>query len=192
MLPNLHWLAKCPHCQSLLWIDEQAELVEGELDCWRICEKEQLPEKRPFKKTVFGDYEPGIPHCLPPSADDLFIYLDTNIPDVEKERYLRFRAWWAGNDIRRKGRKRHALSDKETRNIEALAELLDESNSNDRIMKAEIMRELGRFDDAVSVLSMLPDKESVEAVTVIKELAQSKDPFVSKITPENQIRMVHK
>ncbi len=192
MLPNSPWLVKCPHCQSLLWIDEQVELEEGKLDCWRICEKEQLPEKRHFKKSLFGYYETGIPQCLPPSADDLFAYLDTNVLDVEKERYLRQRAWWAGNDIRRKGKKKYALSDNETRNLEALAELLDESDNNDRIIKAEIMRELGRFDDAVSVLAMSFDKESVEAVTVIKELAQRKYPFVAKITHEDQTRIESK
>jgi len=58
-------------------------------------------------------------------------------------------------------------------------------------MKAEIMRELGRFDYAVSVLPMLPDNESVEAVTVIKELAQKKDPFVSKISHEVQEKEVY-
>ena len=88
MLPNRPWLVKCPHCNSLLWIDEQAELEEGKLDCWRICEKEKLSMKCNSEKTIFGDYEPGVPHCLPPSADDLFAYLDTNILDVEKELYL--------------------------------------------------------------------------------------------------------
>jgi len=191
MLPDLPWFVKCPHCHSLLWIDEQVELGETELGCMLISEKEKLSTKRHSKKTVLGDIEPGIPQCIAPSAEELFAFLDTNISDVKKERYLRIRAWWAGNDVRRKSRKKHHLSEKEAKNIQALVALLIESDKNDRIMKAEIMRELGRFDDAISILAMLPDKESIEAVTIIKKLALKKDPFVSKIPSEDELRKDH-
>ena len=157
MLPDLPWFVKCPHCHSLLWIDEQVELGETELGCMLTSEKEKLSTKRHSKKTILGDIEPGIPQCIAPSAEELSAFLDTNISDVRKERYLRIRSWWAGNDVRRKSRKKHPLSEKEAKNLQALVALLIESDKNDRIMKAEIMRELGRFDDAVSLLAMLPD-----------------------------------
>ena len=191
MLPDLPWFVKCPHCHSLLWIDEQVELGEAELDCMLISEKEKLSMKPYLKKASLLDIEISIPQCVTPSEEELFASMDTNISDVKKARYLRLRAWWAGNDVRRKSRKKHPLSEKEAKNLQALVALLIESDKNDRIIKAEIMRELGRFDDAVSILSMLPDKESIEAVTVIKKLAHKKDPFVSKIPSVDELRKDH-
>ena len=70
-------------------------------------------------------------------------------PDAEQE--VRIRAWWSGNDERRKCQ----LSDfteSETRNLNALAALLDESDDSERLMKAEIMREQGKFDLALAIL----------------------------------------
>jgi hypothetical protein len=183
MLPDLPLFVKCPHCSSLLWIDEQLELRVDGLDCRLIYEEEKIINKSSFEKTIFGDIESDIPKYIVPSANELFTFLDMNISDVKKEQYLRVQALWAGNDARRTGGKMHHLSKNESRNLQALSVLLNESNNSERIMKAEIMRELGRFDDALSILAFLPGKELMEAFIVIKELAHREDPFVSRIPP---------
>lgn len=51
------------------------------------------------------------------------------------------------------------MSQAEESNLVALAELLDEANINNLIMKAEILRELGRFDEAVSLLKEESEKK---------------------------------
>ena len=84
MLPDEPWLVKCQHCGELVWIDEQ-EYV-GEVELWGQQE----------------DFKDALPYVAP-SAHDYFIFFQKGVFDSEKERYLRLRAWWAGNDARREG-----------------------------------------------------------------------------------------
>ncbi len=83
MLPDQPWLVKCPHCGALLWIDK-LEVVE---------------------KTWAGDDDREGDECRRyqlPNLQDYFTKLRKPRFGKEKERYLRVRAWWAGNDQRRR------------------------------------------------------------------------------------------
>ncbi len=108
--------------------------------------------------------------------------LEKGFSDHKKERYVRLRAWWAGNDGRRSAKARSPLSDSEKANLRRLADLLDEAGGHDRIMKAEILRELGQFDEAMSLLTQPFDDELSRAVAIIKDLVAKKDQFVAEIT----------
>lgn len=59
--------------------------------------------------------------------------------------------------------------------------MLDEADSNDLVMKAEVMRELGRFDDAMALLARLADSDIAQAVEIIKRLVENKDPYVREM-----------
>jgi hypothetical protein len=61
------------------------------------------------------------------------------------------RAWWRGNDGRRRGVE-SVLSETERENLLALNKLLDESDDTDRLMQAEIMRKLGDLENALESL----------------------------------------
>ena len=128
-----------------------------------------------------------------------FGLLEQGIADPEKERYLRIRAWWEGNGKQRgdldwlwpetnqpvidepKDQIKHPLSDKETRNLQALAEILNETDANDRLMKGEIMRELSRFDAASALLEGPFEEGLLRAVAIIKKLIEKRDPFVAEM-----------
>jgi hypothetical protein len=74
------------------------------------------------------------------------------------------------------------LSGPHVNNLEAFSHQLSDSDPNQRLMKAEVMRELSRFDEALSLLAYpYPDNYS-HAVTCIRELATSKDAKVAKVT----------
>ena len=73
------------------------------------------------------------------------------------------------------------MSDEETANLEAFAPLLDGSDENDRIMKAEVMRELGRYEDATTLLQHTFSNALAQAATIIRTLATQRTPFVSEI-----------
>ena len=163
MLPDEPWLVKCQHCGALVWIDEQQEvgIVDG-----------RLPRQDSFKDALPYDT---------PSPDDYFAFLQKGVSDSEKEQYVRLRAWWAGNDTRRDGEAVTPLSDDEIANLDAYAALLDESDENDLIIKAEIMRELSQYDDALALLST-PFREQLNyAAAIIRNLAVQKIPFVREI-----------
>ncbi len=167
MLPDQPWLVKCPHCQALIWIDELEEVGEFE----------------PFSDSdAFNDAK----SCNVIELQDYFSELKKSNIGREKEQYLRLRTWWAGNDNRRGANSiNRNLSDEEKGNLEALYNMLDSSDDNDRIMMAEIKRELGEFEDAEVILREPFVNELSQAVSIIIELNQRREPFVAEMKFDN-------
>ena len=165
MWPDRHLLILCPHCRGVLWNNEQEQV--GEIQPWAT----------PGQRDAFKDAQ----YFEIPSAEDYLVALGEIDLDRGKERYLRLRAWRAGNDDRRHGDATLPLSVAETANLLDLVELLDESDQNDWLLKAEAFRELGRFEDALALLSQKFNRELSQMVTTIKKLALLHDPFVKEI-----------
>jgi uncharacterized protein YbaR (Trm112 family) len=140
MLPNHPWLVKCPACKGLFWVDEADEVAAG-----------------------FEAAE-GKPKVLNPSEGDLLAFLSGPTPTKDKELYLRQRAWWAANDAWRhtRGAKTN-FSEAQVKNLQAFSGMLDEKEDIERIFKAEIARELGRFDTCRRLLSQ-PFGENLQKV----------------------------
>lgn len=163
MLPDEPWLVKCWHCGTLVWI--------GEL--------EQVEEVTPW-----GDGSPSGAGAQPydtASFADYIAVLGKGGLDNRKEKYLRVRAWWAGNDKRRKKTQGKPLSAEESANILAYITLLDDSDEEDRITKAEALRELGRHEDALIILLMPLNERLDQIAESIKALAEQKASVVKEI-----------
>ena len=107
-----------------------------------------------------------------PEAKHYFDFLSKGPFDREKESYLRRRAWWAGNDQRRGEASALPMSNEETTNLAAFATLLDEADEGERLMKAEVMRELGRFTEAKFLLDHPFSKDQAQAVKIIGDLVE--------------------
>ncbi len=160
MLPDSPKLVKCPHCGSLIWIDE-LETVE---------------EISAFDPGNTNAREPG-----KPNLGDYASFLSNNRllqPDVEKD--LRIRAWWRGNDERRRDQ-HSSFTETEIQNLDALTALLDRSINYERLMQAEIKRERGDFEPALELLDQPFDAQLSDAVTFIRNLAQQGDSVVTPI-----------
>lgn len=160
MLPDYPSLVKCPHCRSPVWLDRL----------------ESLDEINHFESMNASAEDP-----LELDQEDYAAYFSSNNllkPDVEKN--LRFRAWWRGNDDRRRGRLSN-FTEIETNNLKALAEILDESDDSERLMKAEIMRELGDFDQALELLDQTFDGDLADAVKAIRGLTQQGEAVVAAL-----------
>lgn len=167
MLPDQPWLRKSPSEGVLFWADQCKEI--GQIDFFR-GEEEENEEWR------------NLEYAEEPSEADYLTALSSGIADTdEKKRYLRMRLWWTGNDRIRRGESQQ-LSASHVHNLEAFSSLLSDSDADQRLMKAEVMRELSRYDEALSLLAFAyPDNYS-RAVTRIRELATSKDAQVAKLT----------
>ena len=165
MLPDQPWYVKCPHCQTLLWIDE-IEVV-GEVD--------------PFSKDKAD--ENTKPFCTP-DLNDFYSTLASGNLNKQKEHYIRLRVWWAENDKRRDAKTMEAFSENEKNNLQLLTQFLDDSDDNNRLMRAEIKRELGEFEAAESILSEPFDEALSKAVTIIRDLVQERNSFVAKMNFE--------
>jgi hypothetical protein len=166
MLPDQPWLRKSPSEGVLFWADECEEI--GQIDFFCGGEK----EKDEWKDLEFAEE---------PTEADYLAALSSGVANTdEKIRYLRMRLWWTGNDRIRRGESQQ-LSSLHVRNLEALGALLSDSDPNQRLMKAEVMRELSRYDEALSLLAFTYPGNYARAVTRIRELATSKEARVAKL-----------
>jgi hypothetical protein len=160
MLPNHPWLAKCPECSMLFWVDEAVEVDSG------------------FQAAK------GKQQVLAPSGKEMLDFLTGPALTQDKELYLRVRAWRSANDAwRRNPNATPAFSKEQVQNLKAFSDMLDEKEPNQRILKAEIARELGNFDECLGILSHPFDERYEHAVGFIKKLAEEKVRVVRSISP---------
>lgn len=166
MPPDIPRFLKCPYCQALLWIDEQEELEESEL----------LNDREIFERAKL---------CRMPEFQDYLAALKINNLDKDKEKYLRLRAGRSGNDKRRDADIKQNLSDDEKENLQILDEMLSPSNDDDRLMKAEIKRELGKFEEAEAIFNTPFDSDLSWAASIISDLVQKREVFVAEMEYED-------
>ncbi|MEI6425043.1 MAG: hypothetical protein WCP55_22725 [Lentisphaerota bacterium] len=162
MLPFRPRLVKCPKCKNLIWINEAKEIDE-----------QYLSDKK-CSNTV----EPSLP-----SEIDFLTMLSAEKLDKDKEIYARRQTWMAANDtVREKDGATIKFSEQQQKNLLTLANLMDEENPDQRIAKAEIFRELGRFDECLTLLEKPFAKEHLKEVAAfIRQLAVQKSPIVMEI-----------
>lgn len=154
MLPDYPWLVKCPKCKHLFWIDEAKKLGDTRKG-W----------KGQGKVT---------PHKLElPTVSD-FYGVVPKTKDKQKQRYIRNHLWHCANDLYRD--KAHggkvSFSAQAKANMNALSGLMNEKDPGDRVLKAEIARELGQFDKCVKLLNYKFDKRCADTAAAIKMLAR--------------------
>lgn len=200
MDPPLPALVKCPLCEEMVWLQELevlgikgGRLWDGALEQMR---KQRLADEEGSDTVGEGgrieDFDGSLPF-INLKAGDYFELLKKGGLDRKKTLFLRLHAWRAENNSRRTSsefpklyemgydREMLPLRDKEVVNMEALAAMLDERKHQERMLKAEIMRELGRFDQALALLAK-PFKPGLRRFAVfIKDLTEKKDPWVREL-----------
>jgi hypothetical protein len=160
MLPNHPLLAKCPVCAGLFWVDEAVEVDTG------------------------FDAAKGKQQVLALLEKELLDFLAGPALSRDKELYVRVWPWRSANDAwRRNPNATPAFSKDQVQNLKALSDMLDEKEPNQRILKAEIARELGEFDECLRLLSQDFEERYGYAVGFIKKLAEEKVRVVRSISP---------
>lgn len=126
MLPDHPALVRCPACDRLFWVDEAVQIDSG-FDAAAAKLQVSAPSEKEVLTFLAG---PALPK--------------------DKEIYLRMRAWWAANDAWRwVPNATPAFSKDQVKNLKALSAMLDEAEPNQRIIKAEIAREIGEFEECL-------------------------------------------
>jgi hypothetical protein len=130
------------------------------------------------------DAAKGKPQVKAPSEKELLGFMAVHVLPKDKEIYLRQRAWWAANDVWRwLPNPKPAFSKEQVQNLKALSSLLDEADPDQRILKAEIAREIGNSAECLLLLSYQFDKGYDYAVGFIKKLAEEKVRGVKQFSP---------
>lgn len=146
-------LIKCPHCNSLQW-SKSLEEIESISDS---------------KSELASFYVEG-------ELEDLLTFAQAN-SNTEQQLKIRMLAWRKGNDTRRHSIEQVPLLDSEVENLNAMWMLMNAQQSSDRVVQAEILRELGRFEDALRII-----KDSIESPN---ELAH----FIYELIEQKQMQV---
>ncbi|MRR30334.1 hypothetical protein EG834_08425 [bacterium] len=151
MLPDHPALVKCPVCGGLFWVEEAVKVDMG-----------------------FDAAENKLP-VMAPKEKEIQDFLAGSTLAKNKDIYLRLRLWWKANDAWRYiPDAKPAFSPEQVKNLEALSALMDESEPGHRILKAEIARELGRFDECLDLLAYQFEERYGRWAAFIKNIAEEK------------------
>ena len=106
----------------------------------------------------------------------------------EEKLYIRLLAWWAANDPLRQAQSDKTaqkspflLGSKARKNLEQLLKLLSVTDPNKRLMKAEGLRQLGRFEEALKILQAPFPKEFTKVVDWMRGLVKERDSLVIEL-----------
>lgn len=150
MLPEVPRAVLCPGCRKIVWIRELP-----------VCEALGGFYARDNFSTDAG-LAGKAKDWLPLEVDDYLRGLQQDLPE-DKEHFLRVRLWWCGNDPLRSGEQR-VRSAEEIGNMEILVRQLTGNDAKARLLKADLLRSLGRFGEAESILSLTDYSEKEEWV----------------------------
>lgn len=167
MFPNVPAAASCPHCNSFVWLFELEEIAQ--------LEGNQFNEE----SSKFAE----LPHYQELNADQYWEVLESGQLGDEKEAYLRFTLFQLLNDDRRNDEVK-PYSPRELENISELLGLTNERNEKGVLIKAELLRCLGKFKEAMAVLELDFGYEYAKQAELIYSLALREDSYVKRI-PED-------
>lgn len=152
-------LMTCRQCDRYYW-REDVPIQESmrDSDCLRDPARRRLPQA---KRAQGRDYRNALHKA----------FWKTEV----QEKYIRTRAWWSFNNVYRgHTNEEFIMSPKQEANLLRLLQLLDMNNPNESIMKAEILRELGHFDECLKQLDQPFDDKYLPTIDAIKKLANDK------------------
>ncbi|MBP5983416.1 MAG: hypothetical protein KA734_06815 [Fluviicola sp.] len=162
MMPDFPKITKCEKCTTIFWLDKQEVIGYINLDSnkpakWRKADKARFLSKK-----------------------DYFRALATGLAEnKEEELFIRIRIMWAYNDRIR--RQKEIFEDEQDErswieNSRQLLSLLDLSTVNHQFVAAEIHRNLGDFDNCISVLNGIKKDD----------LAWVKEKLINECTQKNR------
>ncbi len=170
MLPLTPSAVRCPHCHSLLWISSLEEVGE-------IPGPRGFGVPRPKYDHSFDTY-PFIENL---ETDDYLMALRKGGLSKDQEVYLRTMYWRLMNDPRRRSQFPIALSVEEQDNLRNILPLVDQIDESSRLIRAEIHRELGEFEECEKALDYDFSSEFIPAAIAIYIEQEIKNPYVTGI-----------
>lgn len=186
MLPRPPAVVKCRHCAGYYWLADAKEV--GELDLWGedpLAPEEGWSSAEEHPLSVPESWR-AAQYVEEPTEAEYYAALRAGLAeDRKQERALRIFAWWRSNDAFRDGEEMPAAdvpgqAEREEQ-LRALLPLLEGSSDQDRIMRAELLRELGRWGEAEGALLRVRSAEFAPVVKQIMALCQARDRWVREL-----------
>ena len=145
MLPEFPDLTKCKKCDTIFWLSKLKEIGTYEWgddknSKWHNADEAEFLE-----------------------IDDYYMAIDEGIADnITEEFIIRKLIWWAYNDRTRKAQEIFRDENDELRwieNLKKLKALLDQENLDEKIMIAEINRNLGDFENCILMIQSIDNDD---------------------------------
>jgi len=192
-LRGFNGMCKCPACSSFFWRkDAIAVKKEPYSDESFIKQRLAFINKMVHPKnqdeTNSEDTYPAIQDITLPQMFDFLV--SPALTSTEEEYYVRKMIWWSYNDYYRalypheehytqqeEGSPLVVLQEKNSENMKALLDLVELTSDEEILTKAELYRQLGQFDECLSLLTTCSDKYEV-AKSIIYEQATNKNNYV--------------
>ena len=164
-LGNYPSFTRCRQCGHFFWVDEAKVVGAMSFDDIPFHIEGEDPEslkgyiRRKREKYAAEWYDS--PHAAYLTLDNYYFAINNKLYRNDKEeKYLRKLAWWLENFRDKSGvaAKRSSVElQRRVRNMRRLAQLLDESDPYfmQGLMKADIYRQLGEFDNCLLILNRL-------------------------------------
>lgn len=178
LVSEMSRLAYCSGCNKVYWLDDATNLgVVPSSDEKSVRRHGWLPrflqksESAPGQEPV-AQVEPNALdyvdyHDNPRPADLLLVVLREEWSSTEREQYLRTWLWWIGNHSQRGMRIVSPMTDEQTSdNMLRLLSLHQATADLDQNAEAiaELLRQIGRFDEAIAALGGHRDKSARAAM----------------------------
>ncbi|MCS7224663.1 MAG: tetratricopeptide repeat protein [Armatimonadetes bacterium] len=173
MLPEPPPFVQCHQCRHFYWLSD--------------ARKVGLIPVMTEGTTGFPDDWLNAPYVQEPSEDAYYQALSEQVAEtLDEEKFLRVLALWKRNDSMRDltgsgSVEMQPLSDQAKQNLETLVSLLDESHPDEGLLKAEVLRELGQFDEARQTLQRVSSDDYQAIVQVLLFLCDQGDTMVREI-----------
>ena len=129
---------------------------------------------------------PGSTHVEPDEQQYLAALEQLVAAQPQRVREARLFAWWRGND-RLRGQQPSGSDDKpqlisqRLDNMRQLIALTDTAEPSDQLMRAEVLRQLGEFDQAVAILSQSFPPEYDTALSRLLDFCAQRNSVLQKL-----------
>lgn len=174
-------LLTCPGCNRYFWrenVPTKKSMLDSEY--FHNAELRSLPGAGEVRG---NDYEDILPQALWKTE--------------AQEKYIRIRAWWYATEKSnmssepgcfpswskplRRTTEEYNMSHEQEANLLRLLQLLDTNDPHESIMKAEVLRQLGQFDECLKQLDQPFADRYLKVIAAIKKLANCKKRRVGRI-----------
>lgn len=193
-------LARCSACAALFWLadavpaaamPEEPQRPIGRLTRawlrWRGDPDDRLGDEAEWLQAVAAR-ERARPIGCASFADVLHVLERSDGMGQDRLLWLRKRIWWEWNNRYRGGRgitcpRPHSTD--ERANMEAMLDMLRDGDGSpdELVLQGELLRLLGRFDEAIAVLRTVTAHPHRGRAAAIEQLAQQRDPHVRLLNP---------
>ena len=147
MNPEFPDITKCKKCNTIFWLSKLKEIGTFE-----------------WGDIVQSNWE-NADNAEFLNIEDYFRYLNEGHPENEQEEsFIRQLIWWAYNDKKREGQELFIDESDQLRwaeNVQKLKKLFNQSDINQKIMIAEMSRNLGDFENCISIIQSIENDDLI-------------------------------